>query len=495
MQNIPFQYDLRPELPNINGMQDYRIFRENLIQIDKILSSSNLEHKIASHALEEHAKQQADPEKFYASKGSQHLYKTFLFAFRCNIARHLTGESYRKFSIRLADSLLFQWFTRINDFGNRKPISKSSLERFEKLFEEKYIGEKIRDWLSQLTDNETALSSGLHKPIDCRKVFLDTTCLKSDIHYPVDWIFIRDAARSLLAAIITIRNKGLKCRMAEPAELLKQMNKLSIEMTHSRRKKNSKKKKKSTLRAMKKLIKIISQHAFRHRELLKVEIRKTGWTERQAQQVINRINNILDQLPAVKKQAHDRIIGEKQIPSAEKILSLYDKDVQVIVRGKAGVEVEFGQRLLLCEQNDGLIIDWELFTGNPSDSKLLEPTINRIEKDYGKLASACTDRGFASDKNDKFLEGKQIYNATCPKSPKQLKERLKEKNFVDSQTRRSQTEARIGIFKNVFLGKPLRSRITEYKRQAINWCVLAHNLWVLSRAAISDEKSELKKAA
>ncbi len=495
MQKIPFQYDLRPELPNVYGTQDYRVFRDVVIKIDKILTTSGFEHEIASHALEEYAKQQANPEKFYSGKGPQYLFKIFLFALRCNIARHLTGDSYRKFSVRLADSLLFQWFTRINSFDNKKPISKSSLERFEKFFDEIYIGKKIREWLLQLTDNDIAHSLGMTQSIDCSNILLDTTCIKSHIHYPVDWLFLRDAGRSLIKAIITIRNQGLKCRMAEPRELLKQMNKLSIEMTHSRRKKNSNKKRKSTLRKMKKLIKIIWQHAFRHRELLKCKISKTDWTERQAQQVISRINNIIDQLPCVIKQAHDRIISEKKISSAEKILSLYDKDVQVIVRGKAGVEVEFGQRLLLCEQREGLIIDWELFTGNPSDSNLLEPTINRIELDYGRLTSVCTDRGFGSEKADKFLEDKKIYNGTCPKSPRQLRKKLKEKEFVNLQTRRGQTEARIGIFKNVFLGNPLRSRLTEYKRHAINWCVLAHNLWVLSRALISDEKSILKKAA
>jgi hypothetical protein len=33
----------------------------------------------------------------------------------------------------------------------------------------------------------------------------------------------------------------------------------------------------------------------------------------------------------------------------------------VIVRGKADAEVEFGNLLVLGEQSDGLIIDWELF--------------------------------------------------------------------------------------------------------------------------------------
>ena len=126
---------------------------------------------------------------------------------------------------------------------------------------------------------------------------------------------------------------------------------------------------------------------------------------------------------------------------------------------------------------------------------MLQPTVNRIEKNYGSLSSVSTDRAFASAANDEFLENKKIYNGTCPKSPTGLQEKVKEPLFMLLQTRRSQTEGRIGIFKNVFLGRPLRTRITLNKRHAINWCVLTHNLWVLARKIMDEEKEQLKKAA
>jgi hypothetical protein len=42
-------------------------------------------------------------------------------------------------------------------------------------------------------------------------------------------------------------------------------------------------------------------------------------------------------LPTAEKQAHERIIGERQVNSSEKIFSLYDPDVEVIKRGKLGL--------------------------------------------------------------------------------------------------------------------------------------------------------------
>jgi len=48
----------------------------------------------------------------------------------------------------------------------------------------------------------------------------------------------------------------------------------------------------------------------------------------------------------------------KLIKNEDKILSLYDENINVLVRKKAEAIVEFGNKLLLGEQTDGLIIDW-----------------------------------------------------------------------------------------------------------------------------------------
>jgi hypothetical protein len=497
MQNIPFQYELRPEIPNVFGALDYRDFRETLIKVDEILTKSGLEHQIISQVMDKYVEaKKEDPNKFCNSQNAVFHYKKFRHALRCNIARHLTGESYRLFSIRLADSSLFQWFTNINFFATCKTISKSSLERYEKYFDEAMVAEKIRECLADLTDSNKAQEAGICQSISCKNTFTDSTCIKANIHFPVDWVLLRDAARSLILAIKTIRVHGLKNRMIEPQLFLKQMNKLSICMTHTRRKIDSKKQRKIIFRAMKKLSLCIEKHSKRYRDLLCSEWQRTDLSEAQAQQIIRRIDAILEQLPAAIKQAHERIIGERVVPAAEKILSFYDRDARVIVRGKAGNEVEFGQGLLLTEQADGLIIDWQLFADQPpSDSKLLKPTLLRLEKYYGAIESFCADRGFNAQQNDNFLQEHKTYNATCPRSVKQLQEKLSDPKFLLLQTRRSQTEARIGIFKNVFLGKPLRSRITAYKKTAITWCVLTHNLWLLSRRAIDIERTMLKKVA
>lgn len=260
------------------------------------------------------------------------------------------------------------------------------MERYEKCFDESLVSEKIRPWLSGLSDADKAARIGLQSPIRFKETFTDSTCVKANIHFPVDWVLLRDAARSLLCAIKIIRAQGLKHRMVDPNQLLKQMNKLCIEMTHTRRKKDTKKARKRILRTMKKLSLCISKHAERYREFLNQQWQKTTWSLEQKSQVIRRIDGILEQLPQAIEQAHERIIGERQVNSSNKILSLYDKDAQVIVRGKSGSEVEFGQGFVLSEQMNGLIIDWELFSEQPAaDSQLLKPVLTRIKTSFGPI--------------------------------------------------------------------------------------------------------------
>lgn len=217
MSKITLQLEFSPELPNVYGTLDYKEFRTTLIKIDEILVKSGLEHKLVSEALNQYlVEKELNPAEFYNSKKASFHYKKLKHALRCNISRHLTGESYRLFSIRVADSKLFQWFVGIGDFSCRKAIAKSSLERYQKLLDEKMISEEIHKWLADLTDSNKAIVSGIYEPIDCKTVFTDSTCVKAHIHFPVDWVLLRDGARSLLSAIKTIRAQGLKNRMVEP---------------------------------------------------------------------------------------------------------------------------------------------------------------------------------------------------------------------------------------------------------------------------------------
>jgi len=300
-----------------------------------------------------------------------------------------------------------------------------------------------------------------------------------------------------MKAVKLIRKYGLFSRMDQPGVFIREMNKLCIQMTHARNAKDSKKERKKIFRLMKKLIKKIKSHGERYRDLLSLRWNETILTEKQALRIVERMDKVLLKLPVAIKQAHERIIGERKIKNEDKILSLYEDDIHVVIRKKADALVEFGNKLLLGEQTDGIIIDWKLYKEKvPAVQKLLEESLKRLKLAYkGRLIESISgDRGFFNKKNQRFLETEKIKDYICPKPVGELRCRILETDFIEHQNRRAQTEARIGILKNKFLGKLLRSKGYTNRERSLSWAVLAHNLWIIARLHVAVEKDKIKTA-
>jgi hypothetical protein len=507
---IPLQLEFSQPIPSIIGNLDYKNFKNILDRINEILILSGIDNKIMQYELAEAEKEFIEKYqkinknfKSFSYKQQSRIQLQAKRKIRYALARKLTEESYRDFCVHLSESHLLQKFCLLDTLGIIKVPSKSGLERFEKEIPEEIIREcaaVLVDAAKSPVDIENNKQKiMLAKEIDTADYYFDATCVKANIHYPVDWVLLRDATRTLMKAIILIRKQGLKNRMENPKEFIKEINNLSIQMTHAQNRKDSKKKRKCILRIMKKLIKKIRNHGKTYRDLLEMNWNDTELSEKQAVRIIERIDNVLNKLPEAVKQAHERIIGERQVKNEDKILSLYDLNVHVIVRGKPEAKVEFGNTLVIGEIKEGLIIDWRLYEDTaPGDSKLLPESLERLKKYYNgyQPENAATDRGCDSVSNKKYLASKGINNFMCPRSPKELQERCLENDFLYHQKRRGQTEARIGIFKNNFLGKPLKSKGFKNKNQSIAWAILTHNLWILARLSkIKVEQIQDKKTA
>jgi DDE family transposase len=502
---VPEQEFLSCYVATVLGPIEYREWKSQLERMHEVLGLSRVEETFQrlSLAQRNQVEQQAAEKEnrpFYQwSPGEQASYQRLCSqVLRCNVARTLTGESLRDFGCRLAESALLQWFCKLDRVGVEIRIpGKSALQRYGQWLPEAEMRKVIDTLLVAASDGKSEGEQPLElaSALDLEAYFLDTTCVKLHIHFPVDWVLLRDAARTLMKATILIRKRNLKVRMEEPEEFLKRMNQLCMKMTHARRKKDAKRARKAVLREMKKLSKIIAAHAERHRDFLQERWQETDLKEGAARQIIQRITTVLERLPHAIEQAHERIIGERQVKNAEKMLSLYEQHAAVYVRGKAEAEVEFGSQLLLGEAASGVIVDWELVDGNPqADTKMLGRSLDRMKQTAAGLAirQVSGDRGFDGASNRTLLEKEGIYNGICPKSPAELKKRMEEPEFVELQQRRSQTEGRISIFKNGFLGSPLLSKGHENQSREVAWSVLAHNLWVIARLPRSAAQALVK---
>ncbi len=398
----------------------------------------------------------------------------------------LLKEDFRSFSVRLADSPLLQRFVGIARLDAVVVPSKSSLQRYEQWLPEgevRAVVERLLQLAAQEESGATSQPLDLAEPLALDVYFLDMSCVKANIHWPADWVLLKDAVQTLMAATELIRREGLRHRMDEPKTFLTGINRLCIEMGQGRRSAGSAKKRKAVLRKMKRLVKVVRGHAVRHRDLLDHQWRKTEWTRRQAEQILKRIDVVVTQLPAAVKQAHERIIGERPVKSADKILSFYEPDAHVIVRGKAGAEVEFGNTLVLGEADDGVIVDWKLIREQaPADCHQVGPSLSRMQDVFpDRVRGIVTDRGCDSKDNVESLAFVGIKNGLCPKNPREMKRRFEEPEFARWQKRRAQTESRIAIFKREFLGSPLRSKGFAHRELMVTWAVFVHDLWMLAR--------------
>lgn len=524
-------------LPVLPGSVDFQHYRLLLQKIDQIMVQTGLEEefcRVAAHRITEDAKaklkvatkREAELEKMLGeaeransrkedqieelqeelevvSKEKRSQQKAVLkqthhrryasYALRCTIARFLSKKSYRDFAVQLADSILLHEFCRYNSpYAPKQTPSKSTLQRFEGWFDTEEIRRISDVVLTAAADVSSELhndDNGLFMGIDTTAWLLDSTCMKLDIHFPVDWVLLRDSVKSIVGSIIQVRKSGLRHRIGIPESFISRINKLSMVMTNASKRSGSKKARKATFREMRKCLERVAKHGERYLGLLEERWRETDLSEAQMSQIARKLKHTLELVPAVIHQAYERIIGERKVPNEDKILSIHEEHAQVYNRGKAGAQVEFGLQLLIGENADGLIAHWELIDGTPKpDVKHVDNVLSRINElpENLKPRTLVGDRGFYSASTESKIAGADLVSNMCPKDPSQLSERMGEEVFAMFTKRRAQTEARIGILKNNFLGSKVLVHGFENQERHVAWAVLSHNLWVLGRFPFKD---------
>lgn len=497
-----FQPDFRPALIPVNGCANYAGYREELETIDDVLRRSGLDEIMVGLALQkrresipEHQERRCDLNRFLCHS---------LVAWRVRLLIPLLdSKAVRDVEKNLADSQLHQWFSHIGNFGVINSPSKSTIDRYKNWYDQGQLRQAFGVLLEKAAAHETHYDVvleeavnilGFEMPSDLGEAWFDTTCLKPNIHFPVDWVLLTDVVRTLMKAVEIIRKHGLRNRMPAggPAAFQKRVNQLSIDMANSRRQKDGKKMRKAILRDIKKLARIVEKHARKHRDLLTDNREESDLSEGQAAVVISRIDGVLAQLPQAVAQAHERIIGERRVASADKLLSLYEPETKVIVRGKSGAEVEFGNKLLLGENREGLITCWALYDEVRNDDKLLEEALSLTSENTGMpVKLMCGDRGFSNEDTRRNLaeDDPARKDHVASKSVVKFNEQMQDAGFRESQQRRAQTEGRVGIVKNVFMDGRSLSKGMDSRRQELSWIVLSHNLRVLACKRIAEKQA------
>ena len=278
---IPCEEHFRPVLPTIEGNVDYLALRRELTTMDELLRTSGVENEFVMRSLNHWIKTLSQSEvaqielsgegqsgvirleDLVSGKQQARFQEQSVRALRCSIARTLLVGSYRDFAARLADSPLLQWFCQVAQLDRVKVPAKSTIQRYATWLPQEEMREVINVLLCKAG---AAMAAGkqaldLEEPLDLSTMFLDSTCVKANIHFPVDWVLLRDGVKSLMQSVELIRTHGLRSRMCEPQVFITKINRLSMKMTHTRRKKNGHKERKRVLREMKAVVTVVRAHA------------------------------------------------------------------------------------------------------------------------------------------------------------------------------------------------------------------------------------------
>ena len=179
---LPFQPTLCPALPVVLGNADYQEFEERLRRIDQLLIASGVEKSLVEQCLARYDQQFRAATTKARARHQRHSYR----ALRCNVLRGLLGEDYRGLSRRLAECPLFRWFCGLEELAAVRVPGKSTLQDYAHWLPAETMRPIIEQLILAAQQPPGAAALELAHGLELETVWVDTTCLKTPIHFPVD---------------------------------------------------------------------------------------------------------------------------------------------------------------------------------------------------------------------------------------------------------------------------------------------------------------------
>lgn len=197
----------------------------------------------------------------------------------------------------------------------------------------------------------------------------------------------------------------------------------------------------------------------------------------------------MEQLLPLMRQVYSmtfrkEIKGEK-VPNDQKLFSIYERHTDIIVKGSR--EVQFGHKINLSTGKSNLILTCEVVKGNPSDSSLYQPTLEKVISVYDVIPrDSVTDGGYASLANMNYAKSQGIVNVVFNKIVGSLKNEVSSKNMGTRLKKwRSGIEAVISNFKRGFDIFRCNWKGDAHFKQKILWSAIAYNVRVMTAIVLA----------
>jgi transposase, IS5 family len=203
-----------------------------------------------------------------------------------------------------------------------------------------------------------------------------------------------------------------------------------------------------------------------------------GEASGQAHAALAELERTAATLAKVVAQTRIRVAGGMPEGSS-RVVSYHDPDARPIAKGRIGKPVEFGYKAQVVDNADGLIVDYQVLVGNPSDAPLLAPAIARVKGRFARTPKAVTaDRGYGDAPVETDLVALGVKQVVIPRRGRPNAERARlqrSARFTKLVKWRTGSEGRVATLKrNWAWNRTLMDGIGG----TTTWCawgVLAHN--------------------
>jgi transposase, IS5 family len=129
---------------------------------------------------------------------------------------------------------------------------------------------------------------------------------------------------------------------------------------------------------------------------------------------VNDLAELVEATRRVVQQTRQRLAGTTP-DGANRRVSLHDPDARPIRKGRLGKPVEFGHKAQVCDNEDGIVLDHDVQSGNPPDAPRLKPAVERVIKRTGRKPRTVTaDRGYGEAAVEDDLHELGIGNIVIP---------------------------------------------------------------------------------
>jgi transposase, IS5 family len=368
---------------------------------------------------------------------------------------------YRELRERIADGYTLRQFTGFYT----QPVPKH--DAFQRAF-----NRLTPQTLQALNESvvQAAVTLGLEEG---KKLRVDTTVVETDIHYPTDSTLLWDTVRILTRLVGRLDEalpqgvEGFTNRVRSARRRMQEIERLTPKERHE-------------------------QQVPKYRQLIRttepvVQNARAGLQQTQGAQDLELLLLRAEIAPScqlgqrVIDQARRRVLEGEPVPTPEKIYSIFETHTDLIKRGKARQPVEFGHKVFLAESAHGLITQYRVLDGNPSDEDHVPPSLQCHQETFGRAPELYGgDRGFHHQHNQQACQQAGVRLPCIPqRGGKKTPEREtyeKSRAFKQGQRFRAGIEGRISV---LFRGRGMKRCRREGRERfelLVGAAVLANNL-------------------